>query len=95
MAKYASVHRAMIALGTISEDDPDGPFPPLSLEDTIMKSRQQGCKLGNLHRIDGQLWHRHGQTVGPSEHPNDVDLEWQSEKEGEGEESPVCKYNQH
>lgn len=97
MAKYASARRAMIALRTISEDDPDGPFPPLSLEDTFMKSRQQGRKLGDSRRIDGQLWHRHGQTVGPSERPKDVDSEWQSDKEGEadGEESPVCKYDQH
>ena len=91
MTMYASAHHAMIALGSLVKDDPNGPFPPLTLEDTYMKSRQRKRGLGDSRRVDSNLWHRHGRTVGMSEPPaNNVDSEWESE-----EEAPACKRDHH
>jgi len=91
MMMYTSTHHAMIALGSLVKDDLNGPFPPLTLEDTYMKSRQRKHGLGDSHRVDGNLWHRHGCTVGMSESPaNNVDSEWESE-----EEAPACKHDHH
>jgi hypothetical protein len=67
MATYASARQAMIALGTVSKTDPHSPFPPLTLEDTFMKSRQRGRGLGDSRRTDGMLWHTHRPAVGTSE----------------------------
>lgn len=63
MRSYAASRAAMIALGSLSEDDPQSPFPPLSLEDTYMKSRQRGRGLGDSRRTDGMLWRKHGEAV--------------------------------
>jgi len=91
MTMYASARCAMIALRSLDKDDPNGPFPPLTLEDTFMKSRQRKRGLGDSRRVDGNLWHRHGHTVGTSEQPaNNVDSEWVSE-----EESSACKCHHH
>ncbi|KAJ7213665.1 hypothetical protein C8J57DRAFT_1029924, partial [Mycena rebaudengoi] len=50
---YMSVRQALIALNMASgiED-----FPPLTAEDTRMKSRQLGRQLGDLQREEGLVW---------------------------------------
>jgi hypothetical protein len=63
MRTYAACRTAMIALGTLDTIDPQSPFPPLSLEDTYMKSTQRGRGLGDSRRTDGMLWRKHGQAV--------------------------------
>ena len=67
MAVYNSARRAMIALGSVSQDDPQSPFPPLELKDTFMKSRQKGRALGDSRRTEGMLWHMHKPTADSSE----------------------------
>jgi hypothetical protein len=69
MRTYAACRTAMIALGTLDEDAPQSPFPPLSLEDTFMKSTQRGRGLGDSHRTDGKLWRKHGQPVETDDSP--------------------------
>jgi len=69
MATYASARCVLISLGMLSDDDPHSPFPPLTLEDTFMKSRRRGRGLGDSRRTDGRLWHMQEQAAVPSNTP--------------------------
>jgi hypothetical protein len=69
MSTYATCHTAMIALGILNENDPQSSFPPLSLEDTFMKLTQHGRGLGDSHRTDGMLWHKHGDPTETDDSP--------------------------
>jgi hypothetical protein len=57
MQTYNFARSAMITLGFLDPRDTLSPFPPLTLEDTFMKSRQRKRGLGDSHRTDGLLWH--------------------------------------
>jgi hypothetical protein len=59
MAIYALARRVMIKLGVLTDNGPHSSFPPLTLEDTFMKSRQCGRGLGDSRRTDGMLWRMH------------------------------------
>jgi hypothetical protein len=63
METYASARLALILLGVVDSNDPESPFPPLTIEDTFMKSRQRGRGLGDSRRTDGKLWQMHGQIA--------------------------------
>ena len=67
METYTSARRALISLGIIDDNDPESPFPPLTIEDTFMKSRQRGRGLGDSRRTDGKLWRMHGQAASTSD----------------------------
>jgi hypothetical protein len=69
MSTYATCRTAMIALGMLNENDPQSSFPPLSLEDTFMKSTQHGRGLGDSRRTDGMLWRKHGQPMDTDDSP--------------------------
>ena len=57
METYNFARSSMIALGFLDTEDSFSSFPPLTLEDTFMKSRQRKRGLGDSHRTDGLLWH--------------------------------------
>jgi hypothetical protein len=57
MQTYNFARSTLITLGFIDAEDPHSSFPPLTLEDTFMKSRQRKCGLGDSRCVDGLLWH--------------------------------------
>jgi hypothetical protein len=63
MKTYKTARNAMISLAVVREGDPHSPFPPLTLEDTFMKSCQRGRGLGDSRQTDGKLWHVGGRNT--------------------------------
>jgi hypothetical protein len=68
METYNVARSSMIALGFLGSEESLSSFPPLTLEDTFMKSQQRKRGLGDSHRTDGLLWHMGGvsKSSGPS-----------------------------
>ena len=64
MQTYSFARSSMIRLGFIDAGNPHSPFPPLTLEDTFMKSVQRKRRLGDSRRGDGLLWQMSGSTSG-------------------------------
>jgi hypothetical protein len=56
MDSYNSAQQALVRLGAVKEDDPESPFPPLSIEDTYRKSTLDKRSLGDSRNMDGVLW---------------------------------------
>ncbi|KAJ7656586.1 hypothetical protein B0H17DRAFT_1213791 [Mycena rosella] len=59
---YNSVRKAMISLGTACDEGDQ--FPPLTINDTFMKSRRRERALGDSRRGDGMLYTRIGIAAG-------------------------------
>ncbi|KAJ7866022.1 hypothetical protein B0H14DRAFT_2573576 [Mycena olivaceomarginata] len=55
MATYDAARQAMISLDSMSQG-PDSAFPPLSVDDTFMKSVVKKRQLGDSRFTDGQLF---------------------------------------
>ena len=64
MQSYAFARHSMIALRFLDAEDRHSPFPPLTLEDTFMKSRQRKRTVGDSRRADGLIWHMGSITSG-------------------------------
>lgn len=56
ISRYMAARQAMISLGSLSVDDPESPFPPLSVEDTYRKPTDIKRRLGDSRRTDGTAW---------------------------------------
>jgi hypothetical protein len=68
METYHFARSSLIALGFLDAGDIQSSFPPLTLEDTFMKSHQRKRGLGDSRQTDGALWHMGG-VAGPSRMP--------------------------
>jgi hypothetical protein len=70
MQTYNHARTSMITLKYLDPEDSHSSFPPLTLEDTFMKSQRRKRGLGDSHLTDGLLWHMGGarleSIVGPS-----------------------------
>jgi hypothetical protein len=60
MQTYNFARSSMITLGFIDAENSHSSFPPLTLEDTFMKSQRRKRGLGDSRRVDGLLWHMGG-----------------------------------
>jgi hypothetical protein len=73
MQTYHFARSSMIALGFLDAGDFQPSFPPLTLQDTFMKSHQRKRGLGDSRQTDGVLWHMGGivseSNAGPSRTP--------------------------
>ncbi|KAI0029462.1 hypothetical protein K488DRAFT_72962 [Vararia minispora EC-137] len=56
MERYNHARQALVALGYISPDDRDSPFPPLTVEDTYRKGVETGREIGDSKRDETLLW---------------------------------------
>jgi hypothetical protein len=91
MQTYAAARDAMCSLGLINADGINSPFPPLTLADTFMKSRQRKRGVGDSHRTDGALWRMGRITVPSSSSIEPVIVDGgQMDAEGEGAKIGVC-----